>query len=83
MLRSAITFVFAVLAAETVRAQGDLSSANNVTNLEGTWSSNVAVSTGGVSDFYMILPSTWVVNAFNRKSAGEAATIEEGRRGQI
>lgn len=30
-------------------AQGDLSAANNVTDLEGTWSSNSAVSTGGVS----------------------------------
>ncbi|KAK1922045.1 chaperone for protein-folding within the ER, fungal-domain-containing protein [Papiliotrema laurentii] len=28
-------------------AQGDLSAANNVTYLEGTWSSNPAVSTGG------------------------------------
>lgn len=32
-----------------VVAQGDLSAANNVTDLEGTWSSNSAVSTGGVS----------------------------------
>lgn len=32
-----------------VAAQGDLSAANNVTDLEGTWSSNSAVSTGGVS----------------------------------
>ncbi|WVQ67133.1 uncharacterized protein L199_005328 [Kwoniella botswanensis] len=28
-------------------AQGDLSAANNLTDLEGTWSSNSAVSTGG------------------------------------
>lgn len=32
-----------------VAAQADLSAANNVTDLEGTWSSNSAVSTGGVS----------------------------------
>lgn len=32
-----------------VAAQGDLGAANNVTDLEGTWSSNSAVSTGGVS----------------------------------
>jgi hypothetical protein len=31
-----------------VSAQGDLSSANNMTYLEGTWSSNAAVLTGGV-----------------------------------
>lgn len=38
----------AVLALVDVRvsAQGDLSAANNVTDLEGTWSSNIAVSTG-------------------------------------
>lgn len=30
-------------------AQGDLLATNNVTDLEGTWSSNSAVSTGGVS----------------------------------
>ncbi|KIR62393.1 hypothetical protein I314_03333 [Cryptococcus bacillisporus CA1873] len=30
-----------------VAAQGDLGAANNVTDLEGTWSSNSAVSTGG------------------------------------
>lgn len=33
-------------AVNQVAAQGDLSMANNVTDLEGTWSSNVAVSTG-------------------------------------
>ena len=36
-------------AVNQVAAQGDLSMANNVTDLEGTWSSNVAVSTGNVS----------------------------------
>ncbi|WVN84947.1 uncharacterized protein L203_100084 [Cryptococcus depauperatus CBS 7841] len=30
-----------------VFAQGDLSAANNLTDLEGTWTSNTAVSTGG------------------------------------
>ena len=30
-------------------AQGDLTAANNMTDLEGTWSSNPAVMTGGVS----------------------------------
>lgn len=32
-----------------VKAQGDLSDTNNITSLEGTWSSNVHVQTGGVS----------------------------------
>jgi len=31
-----------------VSAQGDLTAANNMTDLEGTWSSNAAVLTGGV-----------------------------------
>ena len=38
------------LIAPITQAQGDVSSANNVTDLSGTWSSNVAVSTGNVSD---------------------------------
>lgn len=37
----------ALTLASSTLAQGDLSSANNVTDLEGTWSSNAAVSTGG------------------------------------
>jgi hypothetical protein len=41
--------VFAAVNPVSVSAQGDLSAANNVTDLEGTWSSNVAVSTGNVS----------------------------------
>ena len=49
MLRVALAITFALLASSAVRAQGDLSAANNVTDLEGTWSSNAAVSTGGVS----------------------------------
>ncbi|KAK8853097.1 hypothetical protein IAR55_003798 [Kwoniella newhampshirensis] len=48
MLASALTtFTFALLASPSVFAQGDLSAANNLTDLEGTWSSNPAVSTGG------------------------------------
>lgn len=34
--------------ASMAAAQGDLSAANNMTDLEGTWSSNAAVMTGGV-----------------------------------
>ncbi|WWC94733.1 hypothetical protein V866_001581 [Kwoniella sp. B9012] len=41
----AISFTFALL--PLTLAQGDLSAANNLTDLEGTWSSNSAVSTGG------------------------------------
>jgi hypothetical protein len=49
MLAAALTFTLAFLAPSLVGAQGDLTSNNNVTDLEGTWSSNAAVSTGGVS----------------------------------
>ncbi|WVW86020.1 hypothetical protein I302_108058 [Kwoniella bestiolae CBS 10118] len=41
----AISFTLALLPLSL--AQGDLSAANNLTDLEGTWSSNSAVSTGG------------------------------------
>ncbi|KAK6909559.1 hypothetical protein L486_00789 [Kwoniella mangroviensis CBS 10435] len=41
----AISFTLALL--PLTLAQGDLSAANNLTDLEGTWSSNSAVSTGG------------------------------------
>lgn len=41
--------LFAAVNTVSVSAQGDLSAANNVTDLEGTWSSNVAVTTGNVS----------------------------------
>ena len=41
--------VIAALSSPLVRGQGDLSAANNVTGLMGTWSSNPAVSTGSVS----------------------------------
>lgn len=47
MFHAALAITLALLA-PAVRAQGDLSAANNVTDLEGTWSSNVAISTGGV-----------------------------------
>lgn len=43
------TIVALAAAAVGVRGQGDLSSTNNITSLEGTWSSNVHVQTGGVS----------------------------------
>lgn len=39
--------VSALLATTPVLSQGDLTETNNVTSLEGTWSSNAAVSTGG------------------------------------
>ena len=39
-----------LLAPAAIYAQGDLTAANNVTDIEGTWSSNAAISTGGVSD---------------------------------
>ena len=48
MFHAALAITLALLA-PAARAQGDLSAANNVTDLEGTWSSNAAVSTGGVS----------------------------------
>ncbi|WWD03503.1 hypothetical protein V865_001555 [Kwoniella europaea PYCC6329] len=41
----AVSFTLALL--PLTLAQGDLSAANNLTDLEGTWSSNSAVSTGG------------------------------------
>ncbi|WWD19511.1 hypothetical protein CI109_103972 [Kwoniella shandongensis] len=49
MLASVLTFTLALLTSSTttVFAQGDLTAANNLTDLEGTWSSNPAVSTGG------------------------------------
>ena len=43
------TIVALAAAAVGVKGQGDLSSTNNITSLEGTWSSNVHVQTGGVS----------------------------------
>lgn len=46
MFQPALALALA-LVLPAVRAQGDLSAANNVTDLEGTWSSNAAVSTGG------------------------------------
>lgn len=50
MLPSLLALPLAVLALPRLAAaQGDLGAANNVTDLEGTWSSNSAVSTGGVS----------------------------------
>ncbi|WVR07802.1 hypothetical protein IAU60_004845 [Kwoniella sp. DSM 27419] len=45
MLSAALALTLALVPA--VLAQGDLSAANNLTDLEGTWSSNAAVSTGG------------------------------------
>ncbi|KAI9633938.1 chaperone for protein-folding within the ER, fungal-domain-containing protein [Dioszegia hungarica] len=44
MLKYALTLALCLLS--NVRAQGDLSAANNVTDLEGTWSSNPSVQTG-------------------------------------
>ncbi|CAD6572556.1 MAG: Reversal of tor2 lethality [Tremellales sp. Tagirdzhanova-0007] len=46
MFHVALAITLALLA-PAIRGQGDLSAANNVTDLEGTWSSNAAVSTGG------------------------------------
>jgi len=63
MLHAALAITLALLA-PTVRGQGDLSAANNVTDLEGTWSSNAAVSTGGVSISAQDLPP------FNHGEAG-------------
>lgn len=50
MWKSALALAICLLC--DVRAQGDLSAANNVTDLEGTWSSNPAVQTGRVSLLY-------------------------------
>ena len=51
---SILTFALSTLLATTPAfAQGDLTEANNVTHLEGTWTSNSAVSTGGVSSILM------------------------------
>jgi len=47
MLPAVLAFTLALLAS-TARAQGDLSAANNVTSLEGTWSSNSAITTGSL-----------------------------------
>ncbi|WVQ84911.1 hypothetical protein IAT38_007074 [Cryptococcus sp. DSM 104549] len=47
MYKAALAFGLSLLSLSAVHAQGDLSGANNVTDLEGTWSSNSAVSTGG------------------------------------
>lgn len=47
MWKYALTLALCLLS--DVRAQGDLSAANNVTDLEGTWSSNPSVQTGRVS----------------------------------
>lgn len=52
MFTSLLTTAAALLLSTsvTVHAQGDLSSTNNVTSLQGTWSSGSgAVETGGVS----------------------------------
>ena len=46
-----IPLAITALLSTSVIAQGDLTETNNVTSLEGTWSSNSAVSTGGVSSF--------------------------------
>lgn len=53
MLTLVTLAVSALLSSTAVVAQGDLTETNNVTSLEGTWSSNSAVSTGGVSVFYL------------------------------
>lgn len=66
---SLTTAALAILAAtttSTVSAQGDLSSTNNITSIEGTWSSNQHVQTGGVSDslfdcFLFRFNREWVV----------------------
>lgn len=42
-----IPLAITALLSTSVIAQGDLTETNNVTSLEGTWSSNSAVSTGG------------------------------------
>ncbi|OCF40789.1 hypothetical protein I317_05401 [Kwoniella heveanensis CBS 569] len=47
MLSSVFTLALALIPSTLVLAQGDLSAANNLTDLEGTWSSNSAISTGG------------------------------------
>jgi hypothetical protein len=46
-----VPLAITALLSTSVIAQGDLTETNNVTSLEGTWSSNSAVSTGGVSSF--------------------------------
>lgn len=48
-----VSLAISALLSTSVIAQGDLTETNNVTSLEGTWSSNSAVSTGGVSYFFM------------------------------
>lgn len=47
MLSSAFSLPLALASLSLVLAAPDLSAANNLTDLEGTWSSNSAVSTGG------------------------------------
>jgi len=47
MISSLVSFTLAIASLNSVLAQGDLSAANNVTSLEGTWTSNAAVLTGG------------------------------------
>lgn len=48
-MRSAVVLAAAAYAIGARAQANDLSALNNVTDLEGTWSSNPAVMTGGVS----------------------------------
>ncbi|WRT70362.1 uncharacterized protein IL334_007360 [Kwoniella shivajii] len=47
MLSTTLTLTLALSSLSSIFAQGDLTAANNLTDLEGTWTSNPAVSTGG------------------------------------
>lgn len=61
MLSYILALTASLILSPVALAQGDLSFANNMTDLEGTWSSNPSVSTGGVSPVSRLAPSamTW------------------------
>ncbi|ODO05407.1 hypothetical protein L198_02100 [Cryptococcus wingfieldii CBS 7118] len=70
MLSSLVAIPLALLSITGVSAQGDLSVANNVTDLEGTWSSNSAVSTGG----NVVIPSEMTFNYPNNSGISYSFT---------
>lgn len=57
MLSYILALTASLILSPVALAQGDLSFANNMTDLEGTWSSNPSVSTGGVSRVSRLAPS--------------------------
>ncbi|EIW71798.1 hypothetical protein TREMEDRAFT_38074 [Tremella mesenterica DSM 1558] len=62
-----------------VQAQGDLSTDNNVTNIEGTWSSNAAVSTGGDFCLPAEMKFTYPTNTGLSYSFTESGFFEEAQ----